>query len=368
MKYFRLLVALAALAAIAYPLPKKKKKEEETQTLEVPKDPPAATTAETRRLVFHVTPLSGKGLLSQQVREALKALMKTAGSAQIVKLRAMVAGSGDLRRVPAIVSEVFTEKKLNLPVVSTVQVGGLPMEGAQVVLESTAMVRKEVNPHGLAWISGQQHSTDKPLEAVEPLARKSLDDLKTAVAAAGSHPSDVLRLTCFMSSLDGVNEVRGLIAADFAQAAVNLVQVQRAPARGVVECEAVARLRHAVAEPVRLVNPQGLPSSPNYSQLALIGARKIVLTGTQVSFGYQDADARLAFQRLDKVLREAGVSAKNVAMSSLYPLSTSLAEQVRRIRFEFYDPSHPPASTMLPFEGLPAMEAGFAVDVVAVVQ
>lgn len=37
---------------------KKKKKEDETQTLQVPKDPPGAVVAETRRLVFHVTPLS----------------------------------------------------------------------------------------------------------------------------------------------------------------------------------------------------------------------------------------------------------------------------------------------------------------------
>ena len=57
---------------------------------------------------------------------------------------------------------------------------------------------------------------------------------------------------------------------------------------------------------------------------------------------------------------------KNVAMSSLYPLSTSIAEQVRRIRFDFYDKSRPPASTMLNFEALPAMDAGFAVDVIAI--
>ena len=53
-------------------------------------------------------------------------------------------------------------------------------------------------------------------------------------------------------------------------------------------------------------------------------------------------------------------------MAGFYPLSTSLAAQVRKIRFEFFDKSRPPASTLLPFEGLPAMDAGFAVDVVAI--
>src|SRR2546421_10975644 len=77
----------------------KKKKEDETQTLQVPKDPPGAVVAETRRLVFHVTPLTAKGLLSQQVRESLKALFRLSGSSSVVKLRAFVAGSGDVRRV-----------------------------------------------------------------------------------------------------------------------------------------------------------------------------------------------------------------------------------------------------------------------------
>src|SRR5262245_46020771 len=120
----------------------KKKKEEETQTLQVPRDPPAAVTAETRRLVFHVSPLSSKGLLSQQVRDGLKALFKQSGNAAIVKIRAFVAGTGDLRRVRDIVSETFTDHKLNLPALTVVQVGGLPLEGAQVQLESAAVAKK----------------------------------------------------------------------------------------------------------------------------------------------------------------------------------------------------------------------------------
>src|SRR3981081_4919653 len=103
MRRFKLPVALLALAVSIYPLLAKKKKPEEiTQTLELPKDPPATVTAETSRLVFHVSPLSAKGLLSQQVRDALKALLKSSGGASIVKLRAFVAGCGERSRVAAI--------------------------------------------------------------------------------------------------------------------------------------------------------------------------------------------------------------------------------------------------------------------------
>jgi enamine deaminase RidA (YjgF/YER057c/UK114 family) len=367
MTRFKLLAGLLALAVCIYPLLGKKKKPEEiTQTLALPQDPPATVTAETSRLVFHVSPLSAKGLLSQQVRDALKALLKSTGGANIVKLRALVAGSGDLRRVPAIVSETFTEKHLPLPAVSVVQVGALPMEGAQVVIESIAVAKKEMNPLGLIFVSGQAASSDTALLKVAPLAQKSMADLKTALTAAGAGPADVLRVTCFSSSLEDYAAVRGIVETDYRHAALNFVQIQRAPFRGVVECEAVAKAARKIDAALLLENPAGLTASPNFSQLALVSAPRLVLSGTQISYGYQDSDARLAFQRLAKVLEQGGSSVKDIAFAGFYPLSGSIAEQVRRIRFEFFDKSRPPAATMLPFEGLPAMDAGFGVDVVAI--
>jgi enamine deaminase RidA (YjgF/YER057c/UK114 family) len=92
----------------------------------------------------------------------------------------------------------------------------------------------------------------------------------------------------------------------------------------------------------------------------------VVLTGTQVSFGYEEKDARLAFQRALKALEQAGVSTRNVAFVHYYPLAPGIASQLRRVRGEFFDGARPPASSLLLFEGLPSMDAGFALDVVAV--
>ena len=363
---FRLLAALLALSASGYPFDDKKTKEETTQTLDVPKDPPASVTAETSRLVFHVSPLSAKGLLSQQIRDALKAELKAASGATIVKLRAFVAGSGDLRRVQTIVSEMFADKHLPLPALSVVQVGGLPLVGAQVVIESMAVAKKPASPLGLVFLSGQAASNNEPLEKVEPLAQKSLSNLRTALQGAGSQPADVLRMTCFSSSLGDHTAVRAAVETDFRRAALNFVQLQRGAAHSVVECEAVAKLQRKIAGPVEFQNPQGLNQSPDYSQLALVAAQRVVLTGTQLAYGYEDADARLAFQRLAKTLEQGGSSMRDVVMANIYPLSNSLAGQVRGIRFDFFDHSRPPASTLLAFEGLPAMKAGFALDVVAI--
>ena len=321
-----------------------------TQVLDLPKDPPQAITAESQRLIFHVSPLSSKGLLSQQVRDGLKNLFRQAKGSSIVKIRAFVAGSGDLRRVQAIVSEVFTDKHESIPVLAVVQVGALPLEGAQVVLESTAVTRKPVNEHGLAFISGQPST-----------AKNVADPLQKALAKAGADPADVRRVTCFLNSLENVTEVRSAIASAFPKAAGNHVQLQRDSMGDFVECEAVAALRARPSEALTFVEPM----EGRYSQIALVAPGKLALTGTQLAFRQQDADIRLAFERLGKSLEAVGGDYKQVAMSSVYPLTKNVSEKVRQIRFEYYDAKRPPASTLLLFEGLPSLDASFGIDVIA---
>jgi enamine deaminase RidA (YjgF/YER057c/UK114 family) len=354
-----------ACALLASPADKKKQ-EEQTQTLELPPEPPNAVVAEARRLTFAVTPLSAKGLLSQQVREALKWLLKQNHGSSVVKLRAFVAGSGDMRRVQAIVSEAFTDKRLPLPALSVIQVGALPLEGAQVVLESIAQQREDVNPGGLAFFSGQSTAINEPLKPMLPLVDQSLARLHTALRAAGLAPNDVLCLNCYLSSLDDSAAVRHSASAQFPHAAVDLVQRTREPYQSLAECEAVARLRTAPAKPLEFLNPQGLSLSKDFSAIALVGARRVVITGTQLAFGFRDSDARLAFERLGKILEAEQASFGDVAVSHVYPLSISLAEQVRKIRPEFYRRGELPAGTMLTFEGLPALDASFATDVIAI--
>lgn len=196
----KLLVALL-LAWVAFA--KKKNPDEKTETLAVPADPPLVAVGQTSRLLFNISPLAAKGLLSQQTRDALKAILKVTGNAPMIHIRAFVAGSGDMRRVPQIVSEVFTEKHQALPSVSVVQVGGLPMEGAQVVIEAVSEGRKDVNPDGLTF--GVGSTPDQALHGAMPLM-----------------------VTCF------VNSMRSMPG-------VNVVQMQRELNRSTDICEAVGR-------------------------------------------------------------------------------------------------------------------------------
>jgi enamine deaminase RidA (YjgF/YER057c/UK114 family) len=317
MRCWRIAIVAVLSLTVAF-AGKKKNPDDITQTLELPKDPPLVAAGETSKLIFHVSPLSPKGLLSQQTRDALKAIMKANGGAQVVHIRAFVAGSGDLRRIPQIVSEVFTDKKMLLPSVSVVQAGGLPLENAQVVLEAVSTGKKQVNPGGLMFVEAQS----------APSLDKSLEQLAMRLAGAA-----VLRVSCFVSAMNTPSDSAGL-AARFPSAAVDLVQTQRAPLRTEASCEAVAR--------------GGSTKAP-----------RLAFSGTQVAFGSDEKAAALAFQRLDRELSETGVAKSDIVSTNIYPLSARMGELARKVR------STPGLLTIVPFEGVASIEASFAVDVVA---
>jgi enamine deaminase RidA (YjgF/YER057c/UK114 family) len=319
-----------------------------TQVLELPKDPPLTVIAPTERLVFHVSPLSSKGLLSQQIRDAVKALWSATRGAQIVKIRAFVAGSGDMRRVPAVVSEMFTDKHLAIPAISVVQVGGLPLDGAQVVLESMAVDKKPVNPNGLAFVSGQAATSADPLSPLQAV----MEGL------------DPRAITCFLNVLDKASDVRVKVGSAYPKAVTNFVQLRRDTLGDFVECEAVA----AVIDPTKNGVEYRNAKENRYSDAVILPPGRIVISGTQLAFGSGEEDVRLAFGRLEKAITPAGGKLSDVVVARLYPLTSAAAEATRKVRFEFSDPKQPPATTMLVFEGLPSLDAAFGVEVISLLR
>ena len=272
-------VVLTLLAGVGFGQTKKKKKlskkdPEYTETLDAPPDPPTAIPADSGRLIFLTSPLTNKGLLSQQVRDGLSALRKQARGAVIVKIRAFVAGRGDARRVTAIVSEQFTDWKLPLPVVGLLQVGALSLDGAQVALEAIAEDRGHTpNPHGLDWVEPQQ--SVKPLTETGSLA--AVQPLVESVA--NEFRGEVVAVTCFLSSLEGIAGVDALLASRFPAASRTTVQAMRATGSGLARCEAIERRK------------AGTPD-------------RVVLTGTQIGFRNEAKDLESLAGRMDKVLAD----------------------------------------------------------------
>jgi enamine deaminase RidA (YjgF/YER057c/UK114 family) len=315
--------SLWAMAQSATPRikPPKKEKEPETQTLPLPPEPPAAVAAETGKLAFNTSPLSAKGLLTQQVHDALKALDRANGGGTFVKLRAFVAGTGDMRRVAAIVAEDFSDRKMPLPAVTTVQVGALPMEGAQVVIESISAEKRVVNPNGLAFFSAQR--------------------APELAAAAKAQDAAMVQVTCFVGDLTQVDSARTAVTSAFPGASANFVQLTRLAVDPGISCEGVGRLQKPGKSPARLV-----------------------FTGTQMAFGDQEQALRLAYGRLGRALETMKASYSNALVMSVYSLSRNTADKAAAMAPEFLGRARPIGSAQI-VEGLPSLDATIAIEVVA---
>jgi enamine deaminase RidA (YjgF/YER057c/UK114 family) len=318
------LVALGQSAPLRIK-PPKKEKEPDTQTLPLPPEPPAAVIAETAKLAFHLSPLSAKGLLTQQVHDALKALDRANGGSTFVKLRAFVAGTGDMRRVATIVAEEFSDKKMPLPVVTTVQVGALPMAGAQVVIESISTPKNDkkiLNPNGLTFFSAQ------------PAAELA--------AAAKAQDAVMVQVTCFLGDLIQVDSARAAIASAFPGAAANFVQLTRLAIDPGTSCEGVGRLQKPGRSPA-----------------------KLVFTGIQMAFQEGDPDIRLAYGRLGRALETLKAAYPDTLVLNIYSLNSTTGKRAAALAREFLGPSARSAGSTLMVEGLPSPDATVAIELVA---
>ncbi len=240
-----------------------------------------ALKAKTEMLDFHLSPLLKAGGLATQIRHSLSDLIRDTHGETIVKLRAFVAGAGDARQVQAEVVKLFGEHKLPLPVLTILQVGALGDDEAKVCIEAVVETRRVNNPQGLAFFAGQ--SGDSLAGAVAKL--------KASAQAASVWGADMLSVTCFASRLNGPDSARPDLEADFPHANINVVQAQRDPLSDAGSCEGIGRLSKALpaTSPVVLAKSE---------RAALVGARELVITGLQLSFGSFLDDAHEALLRL----------------------------------------------------------------------
>jgi len=125
--------------------------------------------------------------------------------------------------------------------------------------------------------------------------------------------------------------------------------MQRVPVIPAASCEATARLAKT-----------DLRSSD--SQVAPVSSPQVVITGTQLAFGSQDSDFKLAFDRLEKALAAKNARFDRVVISHLYVTSSALANRVVALQLARSGGTR----TVLPIEALPSLDALFGLDVIAV--
>ena len=146
----------------------------------------------------------------------------------------------------------------------------------------------------------------------------------------------MLRVTCFLGSIDDVEAARLAASRAFPSAAADFVQRLRVDVGSSADCEGVGRRGGTGVNPPMLI-----------------------FTGSQMAFGTQDSGLRLAFERLEKTLNSLGANPSDVIFSNLYSLSRSIEEKL---------PRSPNPTTTLIVEGLPSPDASLAIEVVAAVR
>jgi enamine deaminase RidA (YjgF/YER057c/UK114 family) len=319
---------------------RKNTEEPKPQILPLPPQLPMALAADTATLDFHISPLLRAGGLSAQIRQSLNDLIRDTHGETIVKLRAFVAGAGDSRRVEADVGQLFTDKKLPLPVLSIVQVGGLGDERANVVIEAVVATRRILNPNGLAFLTGQTGNG----------FAQAFERLRASANAAAIAPDRVLKCTCFTSGTESDDTIRAAIQAAFPNSAINIVQPLRDPANEASMCEAVGQLSQPPT--------QGPVVWLKNARATLVNSHQLVFTGLQLTFGNFLDDAQEAFIRLHRAASalqpvEAPVE---VNAFSLDPYAGSALRKTTSF----------PASTFTvqPVEGLSAIDASAGIEAV----
>lgn len=299
-----------------------------------------ALAADTETLDFHISPLLRTGGLAAQIRQSLNDLIRDTHSETIIKLRAFVAGAGDARRVAALVGDMFTERKLPLPVLSIIQVGALGTDSAEVVIEAVVATKRIVNPNGLAFLAGQTGSS----------LDEAIERLKQSADAASVPPDRVLSCTCFASRIGDYVSTRDRIQAVFPKTAINVVQALREPPNDESMCEAVGQLTRQPARGplVWLKN----------ARATLVNSHQLIFTGLQLTFGNYLDDAHEAFARLQRAA--AALQAVEVPVEvNAFSLDTYADSALRKT-------TSVPLSTFTiqPVEGLPGVDASAGIEAV----
>jgi hypothetical protein len=338
---FSVCAAILVLPAVSQS-GRKKDEEPKTQVLPLPKEPPMALAADASTLSFRVTPLLRTGMLSTQIRDGLNEVVRDARGASVVRVRAFVAGAGDSRRVQALVSEIFSDRKLSLPVVSIIQVGALGDEAAQVVIEFVLSEHRDENPGGLVFLAGQHGLS---LDA-------SLGQIDRSLTQVSLSPAAVASVTCLLDTLTDYRTQLSAAAARFPNASINLVQSVRERGTDAATCEAIAR----VAE-----SHQASAAAFTSARATLIPHR-VVFTGLQLGFGSYLDDAALALDRLRKNTASVNGIWDSMASLDVYSLSGEASSALRKTASRFSVPDR--AITIQAVEGLPSHDASFGVEAI----
>ncbi len=341
--------------------------EEKPQTLELAPEAPDAIKAETSRLAYLLLPLERSGLLSHQVEESMKKLRAQLRKRKLLRITAWVGGAGDTRRVSSGIRELLAKWRIPIPAITVVRVGSLPDRAARVAFDVEIEESKPVNPHGLMFLAGTRAAAPEFHFDVSGEVRKSLDILAQRLAAEGSRPDDALMTRCFVSLTENMPALEQTVREHFPKSQIRVLQGLRSSPDSYAACNLTVRLSATPPEPLEARVTTLEEHAAPVTTLTKTNARGLVLTSAQLGFRATDADLDLAFERLQSTLKTAGSSLADTLQLNILAENLEVGQHAESRGRRYFNPKHDPAILRAAVEGLPALDATFSLDAIAII-
>ena len=335
------------------------------------------------RRVYVAAQAGGSGDLQTQTRGALDKIKRAltaahAKTADLVRLDIYLLKGEEPETVRGILKDQFgtthAPSQLILPVAELLPAGSRIQISAMAVAASAPE-----DSRGWLYLSGQSDNAIGKHEQIRDMAeltRRSMEGLKIALNSAGASFADVANVVVYVSSLRQLESLRKVYMSYFAGGSVPPTSyVPRATSDGAnpwVEIDADAALPQAAPAPRRneFITPEGLVPSRFYSYVVRAAPGRTVYIGAQVSTESGDrlAETQNIYDRIQALLQEAGATFRDLVKLRVFLIpSGGTYEAINTVRAKLYDPSAPPASTLLAWDGIATPGAHLTVDAIAVV-
>lgn len=334
----------------------------------------------------------GVGDLEAQVRQVLhniQTALRLVGSdlRDLAKLNVYLAESISADQVTRLLPAVLPAG--SHPAVSFVCLE-LPYPDALVAADAVAVARggqdavsfyrsdSLYSPHGQAsvgflpagpkvYVSGQA----EPGHLTEGAAR-TMVSLHATLAYLGLSADDVVQVKAFVNTMADADSVEAKIGEYYRNRPAPPVVVTEWREDSLpAEIELIASARRAArgsGDVISYVTPPGMASSPVFSRVARVNrGRLIFVSGLHAAGKDVESQIRAVFDKLERVLREAGSDFNHLVKATYYHSTDEAGSVLNDVRRELYDSQRPPAASKIRVRGVGFEDATISMDMIAVV-
>ncbi len=325
-----------------------------------------------------------------QVLNNVETALGTVGASldDIVKLNVYASSDEVTHQVREHFSDTFSGE--TKPAI-TFAVGNLERPGAQVAMDVVAVAPEGTDdaavhtldtlasrephgdvsvlpPQGHVYVSGQVARGENMIEAMRTTFEASLARL----SYMGLPASSIEQVKIFTSDIQNVDTVETALAEYFrGQTAPPIVSLEWVHDSFDIEIEMIASLDSSQIERDRTITydtPPGISANPYYSRIATIHTGSVVYVSGLYGdpSGTGEEQIRQIYSQFEEILPEAGTDFNHLAKGQYYVTDWDILGALGTVRGEYYKPTRPPTSSLIPVRGIGEPDAKITIDLVGV--